>query len=125
MIFFSNVIPILKLRRMEGASTATRVIDLQNYIEVGKEVTLIARFQNVGASNAKRKRRATHTSDAQNIVVSVNCKVVHKDSVSPPFFGKSNEFPLSGRLTVGMSIDKDGKASNVFLVSFFVLMVIW
>ena len=124
MIFFSKVIPVLKLRRVEGASGATKEIGLQNDIEVGKEVTLIVRFQNVGASNAKRKRRPTHTSDAQNIVVSVNCKVVHKDSVSPPFFGKSNKFPLRGRLTVGMSIS-NGKASNVFPVSFFVLMVIW
>ena len=124
MIFFSKVIPVLKLRRVEGASTATKEIGLQNHIEVGKEVTLIVRFQNVGASNAKRKRRATHTSDAQNIVVSVNCKVVHNNSFPTPFFGKSNEFPLSGRLTVGMSISNE-KASNVFPVSFFVLMVIW
>ena len=123
--FFSRVQLVLTLKRVEGASSATRQIGLKNYIKnVGKEVTLIVRFQNVGASNTKRKRR--HTSNTQNLIISIDCKKVFEESLSPPFFGKSNAFPLSGGyLTVGMSYDKDGKAQNVFQVSFVVMMISW
>ena len=122
--FFSGVQPALTLKRVEGASPTTKQIGLKNYIkEVGKEVTLIVRFQNVGASNTKRKRREAHTSNTQKLIISIDCKKVYEESLSPPFFGKSNAFPLLGYLTVGMSYDKNGKVQNVFEVNFVVLMI--
>ena len=109
---------------MEGASPTTKQIGLKNYIkEAGKEVILIVRFQNVGASNTKRKRREAHTSNTQKLIISIDCKNVHEESLSPPLFGKSNAFPLRGYLTVGMSYDKNGKVQNVFEVNFVVLMI--
>ena len=110
-----------------GANEINRPIGLPKLSkEIGKEVTLIVRFQNVGESNTKRKRRAAPTSKIQNLTVSINCEVVVEQSISPPFFGKSNAFPLYGNLTVGMSFNpNDENVQNVFQVSFVVLMIIW
>ena len=123
IFFFSEVQPVLKF----GAGGINKPIGLQNLSkEIGKEVILIVRFQNVGKSNTKRKRRAALTSDIQNLTVSINCKVVFEESISPPIFGKSSEFPLYGNLTVGMSFNPNDKnVQHVFQVSFVVLMIIW
>ena len=122
IFFFSEVQPVLKF----GAGDINKQIGLQKLSEeIGKEVTLIVRFQNVGESNTKRKRRAARTSNNQNLTVSINCKVVYQ-SISPPIFGKSSAFPLYGNLTVGMSFNPNDKnVQHVFQVSFVVLMIIW
>ena len=123
IFFFSEVQPVLKL----GADEINRQIGLQKLSkEIGKKVTLIVRFQNVGESNTKRKRRAALTSNTQNLTVSINCEVVFHQSISPPIFGKSSAFPLHGNLTVGMSFNPNDKnVQHVFQVSFVVLMIIW